>query len=185
MKEVEAYALFSPNPNIIQSVDYCVSADRSDPGVKTVYILLPYYRRGNLQDIINANLVNHTKFPERRLMVLFLGVCKALKAMHYYKVGGGPGGSRSQQNAKRIRGEAAREDQDAEEQHRGRQKGREMDPDSEQQEPLMEGEVAMSQDGVAPGEIRAYAHRDIKPGKPRLVLENLHGGSLIHTQVTS
>ena len=165
MKEVEAYALFAPNPNIIHSVDYCVTADRSDPGAKTVYILLPYYRRGNLQDIINANLVNHTKFPEKRLMVLFLGVCKALKAMHYYKVQGGPGGAQSQDNAKRIRKEAARADAEAEEETRGRRGGRETDPDSEQQEPLMEGEVSMSQEGIEPGGIRAYAHRDIKPGE--------------------
>jgi len=167
MKEVEAYALFSPHPNIIHSVDYCVSADRSDPGAKTVYILLPYYRRGNLQDIINANLVNHTKFPERRLMVLFLGVCKALKAMHNYKVQGGPGGATSQKKAKRVRADAASADQDAEEevQRRGRQKGREQDLDSEQQEPLMEGEVTISQEGLAPGAPRAYAHRDIKPGR--------------------
>ncbi|KAF4637988.1 hypothetical protein G7Y89_g81 [Cudoniella acicularis] len=167
MKEVEAYALFSPHPNIIHSVDYCVSADRSDPGAKTVYILLPYYRRGNLQDIINANLVNHTRFPERRLMVLFLGVCKALKSMHNYKVGGALGGVNSQKKSKQIRGEAPMADQEAEdevEQQRSRQKGRELDPDSEQQEPLMEGEVSMAQEGVAPGDIRAYAHRDIKPG---------------------
>ena len=149
MKEVEAYALFSPNPNIIHSVDYCVQADRSDPGAKTVYILLPYYRRGNLQDIINANLVNHTKFPERRLMVLFLGVCRALQAMHYYKVKG-PRSDGNQKKARRVRDEAAKADQDL---------------DSEQQEPLMEGEVSMSQEGVAAGDIRAYAHRDIKPGK--------------------
>ena len=168
MKEVEAYALFSPHPNIIHSVDYCVSADRSDPGAKTVYILLPYYRRGNLQDIINANLVNHTKFPERRLMVLFLGVCKALKAMHNYRVQGGPGGADSVNKAKKARGLAARADHEAEEEagpRRGRQKGRESDADDDQQEPLMEGEVTLSQEGVAPGEIRAYAHRDIKPGK--------------------
>jgi len=168
MKEVEAYALFSPHPNIIHSVDYCVSADRSDPGAKTVYILLPYYRRGNLQDIINANLVNHTKFPERRLMVLFLGVCRALKAMHNYKVQGGTGGAKSLNKAKKIRGQAARADQEVEDEvelRRGRQNGRDLDHDSEQQEPLMDGEVTMSQDGVAPGETRAYAHRDIKPGK--------------------
>ncbi|KAL2074008.1 hypothetical protein VTL71DRAFT_7786 [Oculimacula yallundae] len=167
MKEVEAYALFAPHPNIIRSVDYCVSSDRSDPGAKTVYILLPYYRRGNLQDIINANLVNHTKFPERRLMVLFLGVCEALTAMHNYKVGQGPGGVGSQRKAKKIRGEAAQADQEAaeeNEQRRGRQKGREVDHDSEQQEPLMEDEITQSQVGVAPGDIRAYAHRDIKPG---------------------
>ncbi|KAG9236497.1 kinase-like domain-containing protein [Amylocarpus encephaloides] len=164
MKEVEAYALFAPHPNIIHSVDHCVVADRSDPTAKTVYILLPYYRRGNLQDIINANLVNHTRFPERRLMVLFLGVCKALKSMHNYKVGGGPGGARSQKNAKRLRGGATRADEELEEEAESRGRGRETDDDSEQQEPLMEAEVTMAQEGIAPGGIRAYAHRDIKPG---------------------
>jgi len=142
-------------------------ADRSDPGAK-VYILLPYYRRGNLQDIINANLVNGTKFPEKDLMILFLGVCKALKAMHSYRVQGGPGGVNSLNKARKVREEAADADDDAGDevdQRRGRQKGREVDHDSEQQEPLMESEVAASQDGIAPGEIRAYAHRDIKPGK--------------------
>lgn len=167
MKEVEAYALFTPHPNIIHSIDHCVVADRSDPGAKTVYILLPYYRRGNLQDIINANLVNHTKFPERKLMVLFLGVCRALKAMHNYKLGGGPAGANGVKNAKKIRGAAARADQEAEEEagpRRNRQNGRDQDEDSEQNEPLMDGEVTISQEGFAPGATRAYAHRDIKPG---------------------
>lgn len=167
MKEVEAYALFTPHPNIIHSIDHCIVADRSDPGAKTVYILLPYYRRGNLQDIINANLVNHTKFPERKLMVLFLGVCRALKAMHNYKLGGGPAGANGVKNAKKIRGAAARADQEAEEEagpRRNRQNGRDQDEDSEQNEPLMDGEVTISQEGFAPGAIRAYAHRDIKPG---------------------
>jgi serine/threonine kinase 16 len=169
MKEVEAYALFAPHPNIIRSIDYSVVADRSDPGAKTVYILLPYYRRGNLQDIINANLVNHTRFPERQLMVLFLGVCRALSAMHNYRVAGGPGGRKSLKKAKGVRRDAAMADAEAEQEaeagRRNRQRDREVDPDSEQQEPLMDGEVTLSQEGVAPGDIRAYAHRDIKPGK--------------------
>jgi len=96
-------------------------------------------------------------------MVLFLGVCKALKAMHYYKVQGGQGGVQSQENAKRIRDEAARAD-DGEE-RRGRRSERETDDEDEQAEPLMEGEVSISQQGIAPGGIRAYAHRDIKPGE--------------------
>ncbi|KAI9698223.1 MAG: hypothetical protein M1836_004225 [Candelina mexicana] len=168
LKEVEAYTLFAPHPNIIHSVDYSVAADKSDPGAKTVYILLPYYRRGNLQDIINANLVNHTKFPERRLMILFLGVCRALKAMHQYRGKGAPGGAQSLGNAKRVRAEAAHADEEAAEEVQ-RQKGRRnrsRDRDNEdiEQEPLMDGEVTRSQEGVAPGEARAYAHRDIKPG---------------------
>ncbi|KAF2863367.1 kinase-like protein [Piedraia hortae CBS 480.64] len=77
-KEVEAYRLFD-HPNIIPVVDWEVDRDK-----ETVYILLPYYRRGNLQDMINANLVNGAKVPERRLLGLFLGVCQALKELHQY-----------------------------------------------------------------------------------------------------
>ncbi|KAI9834775.1 MAG: hypothetical protein M1819_002861 [Sarea resinae] len=171
LKEVEAYTLFAPHPNIIHSYGHDVVSDRSDPGAKTVYILLPYYRRGNLQDMINANLVYHTKVPERRLMVLFLGVCRALKAMHQYRVKGAPGGERSQGKAKRVREEAQRADDEAESEvaaaGRGSRRGgggRDRDRDDVEQEPLMEGEVTRSQEGVEPGQERAYAHRDIKPG---------------------
>jgi serine/threonine kinase 16 len=44
--------------------------------------VLPYFRRGNLQDAINANLVNHTSFPEVDLLKLFRGVCVALEQLH-------------------------------------------------------------------------------------------------------
>ncbi|KAI9878266.1 MAG: hypothetical protein M1830_001445, partial [Pleopsidium flavum] len=170
LKEVEAYTLFSPHPNIIHSIDYSVasSKDKSDPAAKTVYILLPYYSRGNIQDAINANLVNHTKFSERRLMVLFLGVARALKAMHQYRVKGAPGGEQAQRKARGVRQEAAEADEDAAQKAQGRKvrrnKSRERDRADIEQEPLMEGEVTRSQEGVAEGEIRAYAHRDVKPG---------------------
>jgi len=167
LKEVEAYNLFNPHPNIIASIDYSVTSakDKSDPGSKTVYILLPYYRRGNLQDAINANLVNHTKFPERRLMVLFLGVARALKAMHQYRVKGAPGGPKALKKARRVRAEAAEADEDAARQA-GRRRDRSAGRDQEdvENEPLMEDEITRSQEGVPEGEIRAYAHRDIKPG---------------------
>lgn len=166
LKEVEAYALFSPHPHIIHAVDHAVTSanDRSDPGSKTVYILLPYYRRGNLQDAINANLVNHAKFPERRLMVLFLGVAQALKGMHQYRMKGAPGGARSQKQARRVREEGEREDKDAARQAKRGGKRIDVEEDVEQQEPLMNGEVTRSQEGVEEGELRAYAHRDVKPG---------------------
>ena len=166
---MEAYTLFSPHPNIIHSVDHSVvsAKDKSDPGSKTVYILLPYYRRGNLQDAINANLVNHTQFPERRLIVLFLGVARALKAMHQYRVKGGPGGAISQKKARGVRQEAAEADQDAIKKSQKRRRREEPDRDQEdiEQEPLMEGEVTRSQEGVGEGDLRPYAHRDIKPGE--------------------
>ncbi|PGG98966.1 NAK protein kinase [Helicocarpus griseus UAMH5409] len=170
LKEVEAYTLFTPNKNIIHSVDYCVAtesgskfrADGGDPGSKTVYILLPYYQRGNLQDAINANLVNHTSFPEKKLMVLMLGVARALKAMHQYRVRGGAGAVKK---AKMVRNEAEAADADAAAE-RGRPARRNTGRDSEdtEHEPLMDGEVVVSQEGVAEGGFRPYAHRDIKPG---------------------
>ncbi|KAK4935908.1 Serine/threonine-protein kinase env7 [Elasticomyces elasticus] len=178
LKEVEAYTLFAPHPNIIHSIDHAVQNDSTtkvsgignDGGSssKTVYILLPYYRRGNLQDMINANLVNHTRFGERRLMQLMLGVCKALKAMHQYRVRNTP----SNAAAKAIRDEAADEDADTARRH-ARMQNRTMTADQthqeelneEQEAPLMpEAEITRAQEGKQPGEDRAYAHRDIKPG---------------------
>lgn len=177
LKEVEAYTLFSSSPNIIHSIDHSVQTDTgakisgigndNSAGSKTVYILLPYYRRGNLQDAINANLVNHTKFPEKRLMILMLGVAKALKDMHQYRV---QGGASSRGKARAVREEAAAEDRDAARRAK-KNKKREMraepqDDEDEADQPLMEGEVMRAQEGVGDGELRAYAHRDIKPGEP-------------------
>ena len=164
LRECEAYALFSPHPNIIHALDYQVvdARDKTDPGSKTVYILLPYFRRGNLQDAINANLVNQTRFPEKRLMILFLGIARAMKAMHQYRVrGGGTGGSATatkgpKGQAQHVRDDARNADRDAARQATG---------DEEEEQPLVADEISASQVGISEGELRAYAHRDIKPGR--------------------
>ncbi|KAA8642261.1 hypothetical protein EYZ11_006668 [Aspergillus tanneri] len=171
LKEVEAYNLFATQSNIIHSIDHCVStepgskfrSDGGEPGSKTVYILLPYYQRGNLQDAINANLVNHTRFPEKRLMVLMLGVATALRSMHQYRVKGGTGPT---WKAKAVGREG--EEADAEVAMRmGKPKRRpsqKKEDEDEENEPLMDDEVTRSQEGVQEGGLRPYAHRDIKPG---------------------
>ncbi|SMQ50889.1 unnamed protein product [Zymoseptoria tritici ST99CH_3D7] len=164
LKEVEAYSLFTPHPHIIHAIDHSVETDRGgDAGSKTVYILLPYYRRGNLQDAINANLVNRARFPERRLMILFLGVCKALKAMHQYRVKGAPGGESSRRKANKVRQQAQEADREAEEEVRANQGRRRQTDDDVEEEPLINSEVMSAQDGIAPGNMRSYAHGDIKP----------------------
>jgi serine/threonine kinase 16 len=151
MREVDAYRLFAHVPSIISAHDHSVATERgADESTKTVYILLPYFRRGNLQDMINANLVNHAAFPERRLMLLFLGVCKALRAMHEYR-------------APVQRMEMGREDDvpgGAATAGRTRGKRTEEDEEGEQERPLMESENQISEGR----KIKAYAHRDIKPG---------------------
>lgn len=186
LKEVEAYSLFSGVPGgdyIIHSVDHQVkdeggrvSGIGGDAGQqqKTVYILLPYYRRGNLQDEINANLVNRTRFSERRLMKIMLGVCKGLRAMHHYQIPGSGNAASSRREAQSIRAEAASADADLERRH-SKRTPRTMtasaqntaDEEGEQEQPLMPehagGEITASQAGKRAGDAHAYAHRDIKP----------------------
>ncbi|KAK4239801.1 Serine/threonine-protein kinase [Achaetomium macrosporum] len=155
MKEVEAYKLFAHSPGVIHSVDYAIATERGGgEQTKTVYVLLPYYRRGNLQDMINANLVNHTTFPEKRLMLLFLGVCRALKDMHQYR--GPAAGAAGERMEMRVDGvdENVRAAQ-------GRRAGADEDDETEQQRPLMTEDERLP--AAASGSMRSYAHRDIKP----------------------
>lgn len=151
MREVDAYRLFSHVPNIIAAFDHAVATERgADEATKTVYILLPYYRRGNLQDMINANLVNHAQFPEKRLMMLFLGVCKALRSMHNYSA---PPAERMQMGRE--------DDNDGPTRGGTRGKRTEHEEEGEQERPLMESENQVAQGG----KVQSYVHRDIKPGK--------------------
>ena len=166
LKEVEAYSLFSStsdSASIIHSIDHAVKDEGGKvSGIgdtsttqKTVYILLPYYRRGNLQDEINANLVNRTKFSQKRLLRIMLGVCRGMRAMHNYHIS-----EPSQRKAGRVRVQAAREDAHSSAQHQ-------TDEHDAQEQPLMPedagGEVVASQAGKKTGDKHAYAHRDIKP----------------------
>ncbi|KAF9007561.1 other/NAK protein kinase [Cyathus striatus] len=83
MREVEAYRRFK-HPNIIRILDSAVVQDPEGDG-KIVYLFLPLYKRGNLQDAINANVVNGRKFSEQEMLRLFKGTCEAVRAMHTYR----------------------------------------------------------------------------------------------------
>ncbi|CAO1628338.1 unnamed protein product [Parajaminaea phylloscopi] len=101
MKEIEAMRRFR-SPNIIRILDSAVvqeadhasgfgSVPTSDVGAdggvgKTVYLFLPFYPLGNIQDAINRHVVNGTHFSEREMLALFLGTCKAVQAMHQYRL---------------------------------------------------------------------------------------------------
>lgn len=83
MREVEAYRRFK-HPNIIRILDSAVVQDPSGDG-QIVYLFLPLYKRGNLQDAINSNLINGSQFPEKEMVRLFKGTCEAIRAMHDYR----------------------------------------------------------------------------------------------------
>ncbi|KAI0359996.1 Pkinase-domain-containing protein [Trametes cingulata] len=90
MREVEAYRRFK-HPNIIRILDSAVVQDPNGDG-QIVYLFLPLYKRGNLQDAINANSINNTHFSEREMLHYFKGTCEAVRAMHDYRA---PIGSKS------------------------------------------------------------------------------------------
>lgn len=158
MREVDAYRLFAHVPTIISAIDHSVATERgADESTKTVYVLLPYYKRGNLQDMINANLVNHDRFPERRLMLLFLGVCNALRSMHDYK----PAVERMDMG--REEDQPQNDGTEAGRRMNTRGKRTEEEEEGEQERPLMEAENQVSGGRTTN---QSYAHRDIKPGTP-------------------
>ncbi|KAE8225282.1 hypothetical protein CF319_g1957 [Tilletia indica] len=82
MKEVEATKRFR-SPNIIRIYDSAVVQEGEG---KVIYIFLPYFQRGNVQDAINAHTVRGSSFSEREILDLFLGTCKGVKCMHQYRL---------------------------------------------------------------------------------------------------
>ncbi|RPD61209.1 Pkinase-domain-containing protein [Lentinus tigrinus ALCF2SS1-7] len=91
MREVEAYRRFK-HPNIIRILDSAVVQDPNGDG-QIVYLFLPLYKRGNLQDAINANSINNTHLSETEMLRYFKGTCEAIRAMHDYRA---PIGSKSE-----------------------------------------------------------------------------------------
>ncbi|KAF8339761.1 other/NAK protein kinase [Cantharellus anzutake] len=84
MREIEAYRRFR-HRNIIRIFDSSVEQDRDGEG-KIVYLFLPFYQRGNLQDIINSNAITGARLPEKQMLKLFRGACLGLRAMHDFRV---------------------------------------------------------------------------------------------------
>ncbi|KAF9048772.1 other/NAK protein kinase [Panaeolus papilionaceus] len=190
MREVEAYRRFK-HPNIIRILDSAVVQDPEGEG-QIVYLFLPLYKRGNLQDAINANVVNGRHFPEQEMVRLFKGTCLAVRAMHEYR----PGTPRSAAAAKNAaaannsNGTAGRsqppqheEDEDEDDrfpQAEGDAEGGYSYDGPSAAQPLVSRQNRMEEDNVVfdgdeelmeaqeqgkpTSEIVPYAHRDLKPG---------------------
>ncbi|KAK9461852.1 kinase-like domain-containing protein [Lipomyces oligophaga] len=164
MKEIESYRLFN-DERIIHIVDSNVVQERD--GSRTVYILLPYFRNGNLQDTVNSNLINGSYYSERDALDLFLEIARGLRVMHLH----------SELPAGKSRSSTV------------------LEGDHEANQPLILGESRSStplvnqsseSDTFAP-----YAHRDIKPANIMLsqtgvpVLMDLGSCMRARTKVTS
>ncbi|KAI0805987.1 kinase-like domain-containing protein [Irpex lacteus] len=147
MREVEAYRRFK-HPNIIRILDSAVVQDPAGDG-QIVYLFLPLYKKGNLQDAINANSINGTHFSEKEMLRLFKGTCEAEDEMFPQPEGDAEGGysyhgpSSRSASAPLISKQSTLDDDELSHiQQNGRQNG------------------AASGDT----ELVPYAHRDLKPG---------------------
>jgi len=83
MKELEFYQEFK-SPYIIQLIDSSVIQE-SD-GSKTVYMLLPYFKNGSLQDIIDQSSVEESNIDEKQALQYFISICRGLIAMHRHQM---------------------------------------------------------------------------------------------------
>jgi serine/threonine kinase 16 len=181
--------------------DSAVVQDPEGEG-KIVYLFLPLYKvrspfffhsrlfahatvqKGNLQDTINANVVNGTHFSEREMLRLFKGTCLAVRAMHDHHEVAQPattsvpnGTAKSSEN----RPKASQDDDDDDErfpQPEGdaeggysydsqvplmtRERTMEVVFDGDEEESRQNGDAQRAVDGKK--ELVPYAHRDLKPG---------------------
>lgn len=82
LREIEATKRFR-SPHIIRLYDSAIVQDGEG---KLIYLFLPYYKRGNVQDAINAHTVRGSRFGEKDMLSIFLGTCMAVQALHRYRV---------------------------------------------------------------------------------------------------
>ncbi|KAJ7455215.1 other/NAK protein kinase [Mycena galericulata] len=186
MREVEAYRRFK-HPNIIRILDSAVVQDPDGDG-KIVYLFLPLYKRGNIQDAINANVVNGTHFNEQEMVRLFKGTCEAVRAMHTYRAPVGatvPNSNTGSSAAAAARKQQQQHDDEDDDERFPQPEGDGEDGYSygsasvplvtrrrvEEGDTVFDGDEELSrihdrtqQNGTGATELVPYAHRDLKPG---------------------
>ncbi|KAF9345915.1 hypothetical protein BGX26_002607 [Mortierella sp. AD094] len=166
MKEAEMYRTFQ-HENVIKVVDTCVVSDKD--GSKIVYIFLPYYKRGNLLDAINANLLHHTHFSEADMLRFFRGVCYGVRSLHCHRLPNVPISSREEDDAS-TRGIEAWDSRDGRTGGRRQNSTMSFNAGSENGTGLsdLSRNNSNGASGLGPAEdnddvIVPFAHRDIKP----------------------
>lgn len=83
IKEAIITSRFENCPNIIRLVDMCVI--KEEDMSQTAYIILPYYKNGNIQDMLDHYFKYGKHIPEHVIMNLLKGICNALYTMHTFE----------------------------------------------------------------------------------------------------
>lgn len=147
------------------------------------------FQRGNLQDAINANVVNRKHFSEQEMLRLFKGTCEAVRAMHDFRARkdapqpSQPGGASRQQHQEEAPGRHSDDDerfpQPEGDGDGGYSYGSVNVPlvtknrmEEDEDDVVFDGDEELNrlqqnvEAGIASGktEVIPYAHRDLKPG---------------------
>lgn len=167
LAEVDAMHRFR-GPNVIRAYDAAVVRDDARASVlgnvpvndeesgqgRVVYILLPYYANGNLQDAINAHVIHATRFDEKTMLRLFLGACRGVQTMHNY--------AHPHVNIEQT---SSKDENDS----------LLFDAESDAAyPPAPPMRVSDTPDPVDAAAREAYAHRDIKPAYVRELMQEYH-----------
>ena len=69
--------------NIIKIEDMCMI--KEEDGSKTIYIIMPFYKRGNIQDLIDKCNQQGKTIPEKQILTLFRDICLSVQVLASYK----------------------------------------------------------------------------------------------------
>lgn len=69
--------------NIIKIEDMCMI--KEEDGSKTIYIIMPFYKRGNIQDLIDKCNQQGKTIPERQVLTLFRDICISVQVLVSHK----------------------------------------------------------------------------------------------------
>lgn len=83
MQEAEYHNIFN-HQNIIECLDVALSSksDGIHLNLSEVRILIPYYRRGTLQDELTVRAKAKSHISEERILRIFRQMCEGVRAMH-------------------------------------------------------------------------------------------------------
>lgn len=82
LNEVSYYNQFK-SPYIIKAIDS--SSIQELDGSRSIYILLPYFKNGSLQDLINTTILDpEVTLSEHEILRIFIAICRGVLTLHSY-----------------------------------------------------------------------------------------------------
>jgi len=88
-REIQILEKFS-HANILHIVDHAIVQSRTVVGAKEVLMLLPFHKRGSLQDMLDSQRKRYglqcttSPFTEKEVLEMFRGICNGVSAFHQH-----------------------------------------------------------------------------------------------------